>query len=60
MILSRIVQIVWLVIAAVSVVEAYTIFNSTANDKTKGWIFGGVAILAILRYVLLRRTQLRR
>lgn len=58
--MTKMVQIVWLIIAAVCVVEAYVIFSSTEADKTSGWLFSGVALVAIFRYIVLKRMQLRR
>lgn len=58
--MTRIVQIVWLIIAAICAIEAYNIFTSTEADKTSGWLFSGVALFAIFRYVVLKRMQLRR
>lgn len=60
MTMTKMVQIVWLVIAAVCVVEAYVIFSSADADKTSGWLFSGVAVIAIFRYVVLKRMQLRK
>ncbi|MBT8327310.1 MAG: hypothetical protein KJP21_06275 [Bacteroidia bacterium] len=58
--LSRIVQIVWLVVAAVCSFEAYMVFSTGVEDKTSGWLFTIVGIFAIVRYVMLRRSQLKK
>ncbi len=60
MTMTKMVQIVWLIIAAVCVVEAYVIFASSEEDKTSGWLFSAVALVAIFRYVVLKRMQLRK
>ncbi len=55
--LPRVLQVIWLLIAAVSVFEAYLILNSGDPDKTSGYLFCGVAVFSLVRYVMLRRKQ---
>ena len=57
--LPRILQIIWLLIAAVSVFEAYVILNSDEPDKTSGYLFVLVAIFASFRYFMLKRKQFK-
>lgn len=58
--LTRIVQIMWLFIAAVCAVEATILFNEGGAEKNNAYLFGGVAAFAIFRFVILRRQQLRK
>ena len=58
--LTRIVQVVWLFIAAVCAVEAYTNLTSAATDKSRGYIFIVIGILALFRFIMLRRMQIMR
>ena len=46
-----------MLVAAVSVFEAFSIFSSNAEDKTSGYLFVGVALFAFVRYMMLRRRQ---
>lgn len=55
--LPRILQIVWMVVGAVSIFEAYSIFSSSEPDKTSGYLFAGVALFSFVRYFMLRRRQ---
>mgnify|MGYP001054823187 CR=1 FL=1 len=55
--LPRILQIIWMLVAAVSVFEAFSILTSKNPDKTSGYLFIGVALFAFMRYVMLRRKQ---
>jgi hypothetical protein len=55
--LPRILQIIWMLIGAVSIFEAYSVLSSDAEDKTAGYMFVGVALFAAMRYFMLRRRQ---
>jgi len=46
-----------MLVAAVSVFEAFSILTSKNPDKTSGYLFIGVALFAFMRYVMLRRKQ---
>ncbi len=56
----RIVQIIWLIVAAVCAVESYVVFSSDNPDKNAGWLFAVVGVLAISRYIMLKRSQLKK
>jgi hypothetical protein len=57
--MTRIVQIVWLIIAAVCIGEAsYALKNKTKDQSTLIILFA-VAALAITRFILLRRRHLK-
>lgn len=58
--LSRIVQIVWMVVAAVCVYEAYFNFTNVEGNQVRGYFFVFIALLAITRYFMLRRLQYRK
>ena len=58
--LTRMVQIMWLIIAAVCAVESALIFNEPNADKNSGYLFAGVTLFAIVRFVMLRRQQLKK
>ena len=58
--LTRVVQIMWLFIAAVCAVEASIIYTSEPEEKNSALLFGGVALFAIFRFIVLRRQQLRK
>jgi hypothetical protein len=55
--LPRILQIIWMLIAVVSIFQVFSIFNSDVEDKTSGYLFGLVALFALMRYFVLRRRQ---
>ena len=55
--LPRILQIIWMLVAAVSIFEAFNIFTSGEENKTKGYVFIAVAVFATMRYFMLRRRQ---
>lgn len=55
--LPRILQIIWLIIGAVSIFEAYMAFTAAGADKNTGFVFCIVAVFALFRYVMLRRKQ---
>lgn len=56
--LPRILQIIWMLIGAVSLFEAYSSFTSKeTTDPTSGYLFCGVAVFAFARYFMLRRKQ---
>ena len=57
--LPRILQIIWLIIAAVAVFEAYVILSSKELDKTSGYLFVLVAVFATFRYFMLKRKQFK-
>lgn len=57
---ARVVQIMWLAIAAVCVVEAGLIYSSDDPEKESWILFAGVALFAIFRYITLRRQQLKK
>ena len=56
--LTRIVQIIWLLVAAVCTVEAYNFFNTPDGSK-KAWVATGIGLFAIFRYIMLKRGELR-
>ncbi|MFY0644859.1 MAG: hypothetical protein JXR19_10370 [Bacteroidia bacterium] len=58
--LTRMVQIMWLIIAAVCAVESAIIFNEPNADKNSAYLFTVVALFAIVRFVMLRRQQLKK
>lgn len=58
--ITRVVQIMWLVIAAVCAVEAGIIYTSEETQKDSGILFAAVAVFAIFRYIMLRRQQLKK
>lgn len=56
--LPRILQIIWMLVAAVCVFEAFDILSAKdVQDKTSGYLFVGVALFATMRYFMLRRGQ---
>ena len=55
--LPRILQLIWMLIAAVSVVQAYLVLTSSEQDKTSAYLFMGVTLFAVMRYFMLRRQQ---
>lgn len=55
--LPRILQIIWMLIAVVSIFEAFSIFSSDIHDKTSGYLFVGLTLFAGIRYGMLRRKQ---
>jgi hypothetical protein len=55
--LPRILQIIWMLVAAVSIFEAFSILTSDNSEKTTGYLFIGVAVFAAMRYFMLRRRQ---
>lgn len=46
-----------MLIAAVSVVQAYLVLTSSEQDKTSAYLFMGVTLFAVMRYFMLRRQQ---
>ena len=50
----------WLFIAAVCAVEASIIYTSEPEEKNSALLFGGVALFAIFRFIVLRRQQLKK
>ena len=58
--LTRVVQIMWLGIAAVCAVETTLILKSEPKEKDSALLFGAVAIFAIFRFIVLRRQQLKK
>lgn len=52
----KVVEIMWLVIAAVSI---YEVFNQWGEDSTKALIFGGTAIVGVLMYFFRRKRRLK-
>jgi len=57
--LPRILQIIWMLVAAVSVFEAISILTSDVENKTSGYLFAAVALFATSRYIMLRRRQFK-
>jgi hypothetical protein len=55
--LPRILQIIWMLVAAVAVFEAFNILTSDSQEKATGYLFIGVAVFAAVRYFMLRRSQ---
>jgi hypothetical protein len=55
--LPRILQLIWMLIGAVSIVQAYFILKSPDPDKTSAYLFMGVTLFAAVRYFMLRRRQ---
>jgi hypothetical protein len=55
--LPRILQIIWMLVAAVSIFEAFSILTSDDQEKTTGYLFIGVAVFSAMRYFMLRRRQ---
>jgi hypothetical protein len=56
--LPRILQIIWMLVAAVCIFQAYDILSAQeVQDKTSGYLFIGVSLFATMRYVMLRRRQ---
>jgi hypothetical protein len=53
----RIVEIMWLAIAAVSLVEVY--FNFTRGDQSKAWIFVGFFAVAMGMFFFRRWNRKR-
>ena len=58
--LTRMVQILWLIIAAVCAVECALIFKEQPEEKNSAYLFGAVTLFAIFRFITLRRQQLKR
>ena len=58
--LTRMVQILWLVIAAVCAVESALIFREQPEEKNSAYLFGAVALFGIFRFITLRRLQLKK
>ncbi len=47
-----------MLVAVVCIFQAYDILSAQdVLDKTSGYLFVGVAIFALMRYVMLRRRQ---
>jgi preprotein translocase subunit YajC len=46
-----------MLVAAVSIFEAFSILTSDDQEKTTGYLFIGVAVFAAMRYFMLRRRQ---
>ena len=56
--LPRILQIIWMLVAAVCIFQAYDILSAQeVQDKTSGYLFIGVSLFATMRYVMLRRRD---
>jgi hypothetical protein len=58
--LIRVVQIMWLFIAAVCAVEASILFLEDKSEQNTAFLFAGVGAFAIFRFVTLRRQQLKK
>lgn len=52
----KVIEIMWLVIAAVSVVEVIRLWNTPGDKK---WIFAGFIVLAIFMYWFRRKQRIR-
>ena len=52
----RIIEIMWIVIAAVSAVELIRLFNVPGNRK---WIFAAFLVFAIFMYWFRRKQRIR-
>jgi preprotein translocase subunit YajC len=46
-----------MLVAAVSIFEAFSILTSDDQEKTTGYLFIGVAVFSAMRYFMLRRRQ---
>jgi len=57
--LPRVLEIIWLLIAAVSVFEAFVILSSKPAEKTSGYLFIIVAVFASFRYFMLKRKRFK-
>ncbi len=56
--LPRILQIIWMLVMVVCIFQAFDILSSTeVQDKTSGYLFIGVGLFAMMRYIMLRRRQ---
>ena len=55
--LPRILQLIWMLIAVVSIVQAYLIIKAPDPDKTSAYLFMGVTLFAAMRYFMLHRQQ---
>ncbi|MCE2495969.1 MAG: hypothetical protein J4F31_05260 [Flavobacteriales bacterium] len=52
----KVIEIMWVVIAAVSVVELVRLWNTPGNKK---WIFGAFLVFAIFMYWFRRKQRIR-
>ncbi|MDC0579533.1 hypothetical protein OAP11_02105 [Bacteroidia bacterium] len=55
--LSRVLQIIWMVVGAICFIEAYTSFTSPNPDMNTVYLFSGLMMFAFFRYFMLRRKQ---
>jgi LPXTG-motif cell wall-anchored protein len=51
----RVVEIMWLVISAISVFEVY---NNWGEDRMKAYIFAGAAVLGVIMFFFRRKRRL--
>ncbi len=52
----RIIEIMWIVIAAVSLMELIRLWNTPSDKK---WIFGGFLVLAIFMFWFRNKQRIR-